>query len=198
MHWLFTVQRSRAGSKKLQDFLDRKIEQSRKERETLVKRVKHESVLSEQAKAIFYSNWQYSAVRIASSIPGLRSVEPIAERLGLEPEDVAEIARFLLEHGLCKPDAEGFTMGPSSTMLSTDSPFINNHRRNWRLKGLDHLRKVGSADLFYSGLVSLSANDLRAMKQELVDVIARFTERVKDSPSESMACLNLDWFELRR
>jgi uncharacterized protein (TIGR02147 family) len=197
-YFLLLVQRSRAGSKKLLKHLDRKISLAQQERKDLSKRVKQDSVLSEQAKAVFYSDWQYSAVRIASSIPALQSIEALADRFGLAPEDVAKTLRFLLENGLCKEENGGFAMGPSSTMLAADSPFINSHRRNWRIKGLDHLRKLGASDLFYSGLVSLSKKDLQEFRQEFVDLIARFVEKVKDSPSETLACLNMDWFELRR
>lgn len=136
-YFLLLVQRARAGTKELQKHLDRKIEKARAEREVLAKRVPSSAALSEEAKAIFYSNWQYSAVRIASSIPSLGNAEALARRLGPQ-------------------------------------------------------------DMFYSGVVSLSAEDLKAFRKELVELVARFVERVKDSPSERLACLNLDWFEVRK
>lgn len=197
-YFLLLVQRSRAGTQKLRANFDKKIAHTQAERELLAKRVKHEADFSEQAKAIFYSNWQYSAVRIATSIPKLQSVEAIAAKLSMKPEEVAPILQFLLENGLCKKEGNGYALGPSSTMLPKDSPFINSHRREWRLKSIEHLRRLGPQDMFYTGLVSLSAADLRAFRQELVELVARFTERVKESPSETMACLNLDWYEFQR
>jgi hypothetical protein len=106
------------------------------------------------AQALFYSNWTYSAVRIASSIPKHHSPEAIAELLKIERSEVVRIAEFLVSLGLCVRHPKGYDLGPSSTMLSADSPFINNHRRNWRLKGLENLHRIGEQDLFYSGLVS--------------------------------------------
>lgn len=197
-YFLLLVQRARAGTKELQTHFDRKIEKARAEREVLAKRVQSSAEMSESAKAIFYSNWQYSAVRIASSIPALGTAEALARRLDLDEAEVEGVLRFLLEQNLCVSTPEGIRMGAQSTMLPADSPYINNHRRNWRLKGLEHLRRLGPQDLFYSGVVSLSAEDIKEFRKELVELIARFVARVKDSPSERLACMNLDWFEVRK
>lgn len=196
-YYILLVQYARAGTQSLKNYYDEKIKSVQAKRAVVTQRVKPKAELSEITKAIFYSNWQYSAIRIASSVPGLQSYEALAQRLGLESEDVAKIGNFLLENGLCVKHPDGITMGPSLTLLTPDSPFINNHRRNWRLKGLERLQKLGPSDLFYSGFVSLSKKDLKELKREFVDLIAKFIEKIEDSPSETLACLNLDWFEYR-
>ncbi|MBX3018873.1 MAG: TIGR02147 family protein [Bdellovibrionaceae bacterium] len=196
--FILLVEKARAGTKDLRQYFERKIEGVRQERKDLSKRVKDKIVLDDVAKARFYSNWYYSAVRMASSVPGLQDYDGIAKRLGLPPELVGDVAAFLLEQGLCVRDAQGLRMGPSSTMLSADSPFINNHRRNWRLKALENLQRVGPDDLFYSGLVSLSEKDVARFKEKFMALIQEFVRGIQDSPSETLACLNLDWFELKK
>lgn len=195
--FLLLVEKARAGTKDLRQYFEKKIAQTRKTREALSQRVKEKISLSEVAKARFYSNWYYSGVRMASSVPGLNDVESIARKLDLPTTLVVEIAAFLVEQGLCVKDGDGLHMGPSSTMLSADSPFINNHRRNWRLKGLEHLNKIEPKDLFYSGVVSLSQADVSAFKERFMQLIAEFVKGVQASDSQTLACLNLDWFELR-
>lgn len=196
--FILLVEVSRAGTKDLRQFFKDQIDDIRKKRDTLAKRMKEKIVLDEATKARFYSNWFYSAVRMASSVPELNDFTRIAARLNLQPAQVAEIGHFLIEQGLCVRDGAGIRMGPSSTMLAADSPFINNHRRNWRLKGLEHLQSLGPQDLFYSGVVSCSEADLKNLRELFMQMITDFMKNVQESPSETIACLNLDWFELKR
>ena len=75
------------------------------------------------------------------------------------------------------------------------SPFVNSHRRNWRLKAIEKFPKPGEQDLFYSGPYSLSEKDYDWLRKELVKLISTVSARVGDSPPEKLACLNLDFFE---
>lgn len=196
-YFLLLVQFSRAGTKDLQLYYAGKIKSTQERRRELAARHEQKKKLSENVKAIFYSSWHYSAIRIASSVPGCHSVDQLAVRLQLNRAVVKEAVEFLVENDLCVSIPEGVTLGPTSTMLAPDSPFIHNHRRNLRLKGLEHLQKHTSEDLFYSGFVSLSRQDARLLRARLVDVVDQFIKTVKDSPAEEVACLNLDWFRLQ-
>jgi uncharacterized protein (TIGR02147 family) len=198
-YFLALVQKARAGTPALRAHVERKLAQAREARATLAKRVEVSAELTDEARAVFYSNWQYSAVRIASSIPGLHGAEVIAKRLGLHVTEVIDVLRFLLKHGLCVMDKGQVKMGPASTFLPNDSPFINGHRRIWRLKSLEHLKLAEDPrNLYYTGLVSLSEEDAQTFRRECADFVAAFVKRVKDSPSETLACMNLDWFRLER
>lgn len=193
--FLLLVQKARAGSKDLENYFSEKIREAQALQQKLASHVEKEA-FPEEAKSIFYSNWFYSAVRIATSIPELKSVDALAAHFQLPREKVEAIVTFLLRHQLCVQGEEGLAMGPQSTMLPADSPFINNHRRNWRLKGLE-LMGSSTEELFYSGVVSLSQQDVKKLRQRYVDLIAETVKLVKDSPGEELYCMNLDWFEIK-
>src|SRR6185437_10940211 len=100
-------------------------------------------------------------------------------RFGLGRAQVQDILDFLLQVGLCKRNSEGlFEPGIASTHLDARSRFVNNHRRNWRLKGIEGLNKTDGSEVFYSGPCSLSLRDFAEVKAELIEVIASLTRRV--------------------
>jgi uncharacterized protein (TIGR02147 family) len=194
--FMLLVQRSRAGTQDLKEYFQRKLDTLFQEHNQASRRVVEHRELTQVGKTVFYSNWYYSAVRILSSIDGYQEVEKIAERLSLDPQLVAKVVEFLVKENLCVRESGGIRMGPASTHLDARSQMINLHRKNWRIKSLEKLGLEKKEDLFFSSLVSLSEQDFEALRKHLLAEIANFSKRVEKSPSEKLACLNLDWFEI--
>ena len=65
---LLLVQRAKSGSVELSKILDRQITQYQNRAKSLVNRVTSNMKLTEEDKAIFYSNWYYSGIRLLTSI----------------------------------------------------------------------------------------------------------------------------------
>lgn len=49
--------------------------------------------------------------------------------------------------------------------------------------------------LFYTGPMSLSKADTEKVRQMLLDLIQTTNKIVINSPSETIRCMNIDWFE---
>jgi uncharacterized protein (TIGR02147 family) len=194
--FLLLVEKARAGTKELRNHFENKMQQKQKEKNQLGNLIPTEKEFSEEAKAVFYSDWKYSAIRLASSIPHNNTVEGLAKRLLISEEKVREILQFLLEHNLCKQEKNGYSLGAQSTMLPTSSPFINNHRRNWRIKALESMGSNEERDLHYSALASISKHDREKLRKAFLEMIMKFVEEAKNSPAEELFCLNLDWFRV--
>lgn len=192
------VLRARAGTKKLEQHLTKKLEAMRTEASFLMKRVvqKHRK-LNEEDMGKFYSDWYYSGIRLLTSVPGFGDVDAIARHYRLSRARVGEIVAYLEEKGLCVRDAKGrLSMGTTSTFITGESPFANGHHRNWRAKAMEAQIHQRKEDLFYTSPCSLSAADKEKFREELKKLIASFSQRVQDSPAELVACLNIDWFEI--
>lgn len=55
---------------------------------------------------------------------------------------------------------------------------------------------VSSEELFYTGPMALSRQTMVEVRKKLVQLIENVTKDVIASESETLACLNLDWFKI--
>jgi uncharacterized protein (TIGR02147 family) len=196
-YFLELVQLARAGSRELVQFQKEKLKVIKaKGLELKNQVVSDHRVLSETEKAIFYSSWIYSAIRLYCSIAPT-SFETICEVFQLTKSRALEILNFLCETGLCIKNDDGYSMGQQSTFLPRNSPLIMKHHTNWRLKALDRAEKGIEDELFYTSPVSMSEKDYESFRLRLTALIKEFSSTVKDSKEEQVACLNIDFFKLK-
>lgn len=188
------VQKARAGNHQLKTYLEKKLDKMRTQ-DALRNRVVEHKELTEESKGIFYSNWIYAAVSLLSSIEGFNSADEMARYFRLTRAQIAPILSFLLSTGLCTEEKGRIKLGATATYVGTESPFVNSHRRNWRLKAMERFTSATASDLFYSSPCSLSKADADLIRKELAKMIGEISKRVSDSPPEKLACLNIDWFE---
>ncbi len=189
------VEKDRAGNPRYREKIDKKIKSMQQQSQKIGKRVPRHKELSDEQKAIYYSSWLYTGVRNLTAVPGFQQPEAIAEHLRCEPQLVIRIVRFLLENGLCREENGKITYGPASTHIDTESPFVNKHHQNWRFQGINSMERRQESDLFFTSPMSLSkkaAEEIRKMIPTFIQSVMRVSG---PSDSESVMCLNIDWFE---
>jgi uncharacterized protein (TIGR02147 family) len=189
------VNRARAGTQDLVRHYDKRLAQLAQENSLLKNKIVEHKTLSDTDKALFYSNWFYSGIRLLTSIKDFDNIDAICAHFGLGRPMVAEILEFLVSRGLCVEKNGRYEMAVSATYVGSADKYVNNHRRNWRLKALEKLTDPSEHALFYSSPCTLSRKDLIRVREEITKLIEGFSKRVADSPSEHIACLNIDWFE---
>lgn len=185
----------RAGTHKLKARLRKKIQVAQVEAKKISKRALKDVELTEQTKAIFYSDWIFTGIRNLSAIDGMDDVPHLAKKLGLPPKVVARAVDFLLENGLCRKTNGKLSYGPAHTHLELESPFLPRHHQNWRLKAFESMSRVRDEDLFFTSPMSLSVEAAAEIRKLLPSVIEKVFKIVGPSPSEKAYCLNIDWFE---
>ena len=188
------VELDRSGNVKYREKISRRIEQLRAQASRIGKRVPRHKELTDEQRAIYYSSWLYTGVRNLSALPNVRSADAIAERLRLEPATVNRVVRFLIENGLCREEAGALTYGPASVHVDKDSPFANKHHQNWRIQAMQQMERKRDEDVFFTGPMSLSAEAAAQIRRLLPDMIQTIMKISGPSPSETVACLNIDWF----
>ena len=164
----------------------------------LSKRVSHATEMTEEQKARFYSDWFYSAIRLLTSIPKYQTVERIASFLDLPPSKVNEVLQFLVSCGLCRETNGIFELGVAITQLASDSPHGKHNRLNWRLKAMERASDLTQEELMWTCPCSISEDDFHEFREELIQLIKRFYGRVRESKSERLACVNIDWFFVKK
>lgn len=197
-YFLLLVRYARAGTHKLKAHLKNEMQTMQEKSRDLKNRVSADKHLTNEARAIFYSSWYYSGIRLMTSIDGLNDIDGIANHLSLQRSTVKRVLDFLVANGLCVEKNGLIQMGPKTTHLESSSELVGRHHANWRLKGLQSMDSVGADELFYTGPMTLSEGTAKWIRGELVQLIQKVVEKVKDSKSEKLSCLNIDWFDIKK
>jgi uncharacterized protein (TIGR02147 family) len=194
--FLLLVQQDRAGNESLKKVLRRQIAELRAKSAQLSNRLQAQKKLSEEARAVFYSDWTYSAVRQLTAIKGYQNLDAIAEYFDFSKKQTKTILDFLLSTGLCKEEKGKIIIGPSSTHLEASSPWVRVHHANWRQQALQHLPKEENSKLHYTAPLTVSVDDALKIREMIVQFLEKVDKVIDPSPSEEVRCLNIDWFKV--
>ena len=195
-HFFLLVLEARAGTASLRTSLKRKIEKSRKQANKIPSRLDVKSEIPPEAKTIFYSSWIYSAIKNLLALRKFESVDSIADSLGISKEVAESAIQFMLDHGICRRDGSLLVPGNSRTHIGPDSPLLNQHLRNWRNLALHNMNQAADGEIYFSFPMNLSKKDVDKIREELLKVIERVNGIVGPSPSETVQCLNIDFFSI--
>ncbi|MBX9766582.1 MAG: TIGR02147 family protein [Bdellovibrionales bacterium] len=194
-YFLNLVMLARAGKPNLRKKLERSRQEILKRAQNLQSRLPPSKELDEHSKAFFYSEWYFSGVRILTALPEFQEADLIAERLKIPRPLVQQVIQFLLEKGLCIKTPEGtLTYGPLSTHIGSGTPLVGRHHANWRQKAIEHLKLQSEDDLFFTSPMALAKKDIPKVREMLMSTIDSVITHVEPSPSEEVACLNIDFF----
>lgn len=194
-YFILLVQFDKAGSHKLREYFQQQIKTIQKERSENLKQVLQQDIsLSETDKAIFYSNWLYSAIRLQTSIKGFHTLDALTNYFQLPRDQVSEILNFLVDKNLIAKTDKGFEMGPQRTHLESNSPYIKARQISWRVKAFEKMDNKNSGHFFYTAPMSISEKQMQVLKEKLTDLIKELTHELINDEPEHLACLNIDLF----
>jgi len=194
-YFVLLTQLSRAGNAAAKKIYQKQLQRLKEQSQNLSKRLKSEGKLSDEQRAVFYSDWAYSAIRQSVSIPGIHSVDTVSEYLGLARKKVQSYLEFLIKTGLCKSSQGTIKPGPASTHVESTSPWVRVHHTNWRQRAIQSLDRDRPGNLNYTCPLTLSKKDADIVKERIIQLIEEVNSVVDPSPSETLYCLNIDWFQ---
>lgn len=193
--FLLLIEHQRAGAFKLKQILSKKLDREQQAGSQLQNRLKKDRQLTDEEKMQFYSSWMYSGVRLLSAIPEFNNAKIISERLNVPLSLINSVIQFLLENNLCVIKDSKLTYGTYSTHIGKDSPFVVKHHQNWRLKGFQSMELRRDEDLFFTQPMALSYEAAEKIRLMLPGIIEELHAIAGPSESETVRCINLDWFE---
>ncbi|MFT6633287.1 MAG: hypothetical protein ACJAS4_003257 [Bacteriovoracaceae bacterium] len=194
-YFLLLVSFNKAANYKLVDYYKNKIQVLKDELSQMKNRIKKRVILGEEQKALFYSNWHYSAVRLVTSLDQINTKEDISNYLKIPLKTVGPIVDFLLSVSLLNEENDKLTIGPTVTHLGPDSPLISNHHGNWRIKAMERHSELRSNEFCFSAPLTINESDVEKVKEILKGSIEQISEIVQASENvDSLYCVNLDWF----
>ncbi len=195
-YFLLLIQFARASTARYRTHIKNQLQEIKSRSKELKSRVPQAKEFSEEAKAMFYSNWYFIAVSLVTGIKDFRSIETISERLQLPRTLVRKTMDFLLTHRLCVQGKNGFEIGPRITHLESTSQLVNRHHTNWRIKAIEKMQVFDPEELFYTGPMLISQSLQGEIRKRLVQLIQENIKLLKDCPDETLMCLNIDWFKI--
>ncbi|MCB0411293.1 MAG: TIGR02147 family protein [Bdellovibrionales bacterium] len=188
------VELDRTGNLKYRHKLERKMRVLQQQSRQIGKRVPRHHELTDEQKAIYYSSWIYTGVRNLVAVPGCDTVDKLATQLKMDYRRINQVVQFLLNHGLCREEGGKLNYGPASLHVERESPFVNKHHQNWRVKSLALMEEANANDLYFTSPMSLSKEAYEQILKMIPNFIQSVMEVSGPSPSETVACLNIDWF----
>jgi uncharacterized protein (TIGR02147 family) len=195
-YFLKLVQHERAGTENLKSVFRRHLKQIRDQANEIRNRVPESKELSKEDRALYYSSWQYSVIRLLTSIEEFQTIEEIASYLKLSVSRVTEVLDFLTSRGLCQRSGNKFTRTPQNTHVEAQSPLSIRHHQNWRTKSLEFLEKTTPQDLAFTAPISLSKKDKDRVRSILLGAISDISKIVESSPAEEVLYLGIDWIKI--
>jgi uncharacterized protein (TIGR02147 family) len=197
-YFIYLLLKERAGSAQLRKRFEGKIQEMRKERLNISKRLKAESEIAAEDRLKFYSSYLYGAVHVLSSIPAFQRSERMAEALRLSRAQTQEIVDFLLRIGLLHERNGELTPGSKHVHLGSESEMVLRHHNNWRLHTLSNLQFVRAEDVHYSGCMSLSEIDAHKIKEILLASLKSSVDLISESKDQVAYVLGIDFYHLTR
>lgn len=193
-YFIALMEYERAGSKALKNYFLKRLQFLKKQADLAVTKSGKAEEIREQDKAIFYSQWYHSAVRLLTSLSECKTLDTIAEKLKLPKSQVRKTLDFLASVGLVKESNGKYEMGPSRTWVPANSPYAARHHINWRLKAFETYQQMGEADLALTVPMTLSKQDAVRFRKLLVEFIESLNPLIDASEPEELRCLNVDFF----
>ncbi|MFZ4404982.1 MAG: TIGR02147 family protein [Pseudobdellovibrionaceae bacterium] len=194
-YFILITDYQKANSNKLKIVFKNQIKRIQKQQKKLETKITNHTVLNETEKSIFYSSWIYSAIGVLVDLGKYNNAQDIAQRLSLNIEVVEKALQFLLSSRLIIQDGKKIKMGSVGTHTGDSSLLTKVHHSNWRIKSIECMDKKDPQSLFFSAPLVLSESAAIKIRQEIFDKIQDIIKQVVPSDSETVRCLNIDWFE---
>ena len=123
------------------------------------------------------------------------SVDELVEKINLPRDRATEALEFLVRSGLCLEKNGKYFIGSLHVHIGNESPFVVKHHSNWRIKSIQKMDSNDREDLFFTSPMSMSAADYEIIKEKINVFLKDMIQVVKDSPSDELVCLNIDFFK---
>ena len=191
-YFITLISANRAGTFELKNFYEKELIHLRKSAKSISNRVKHKKVLSEEDKATFYSDWKFSAVRLACDLEKVVNISDLSRLFNIDEKSIKSILEFLMNKGLVKSKNGNLETGPSSTHISKTSPMVKNHHRNWRLKALESLDNLDDIEIMYTAPMATSKAVYENLNKKILKLIDEFVKEASNAEGEDLYYLNID------
>lgn len=195
-YFMALVQWARAGTPNLRKKFQAQVLALKEKSHEVKNRLSQAKEISNEVKAVFYSQWYYSGLRLLTSLPGDQAIEGFAHRLKIPRTTAIRVLQFLVENNLVVKKGDRFDLGPNRVHVPAEDPLVNRHHMNWRQKSIESLEHMQPDEMHFTGPLSIASSDIPEVRKILLKAVEDIFKIVDPSPSEELACLTIDWFRI--
>ncbi len=189
---------SRSTKPHYSEYLKRKLAAIRQAKDKPVEMLPLSRPLSEGEEYAFNSDPTYAAVWLSSMNLERNSMHEIAADIGISLLYLEQIANFLIKSGFCKRESNRLIPLARSLKFSAKSPSLNQFLATWRTLALERISTRGKQDFFQSEPMSISRAAFFKIREAIESDLARYKLIQAEHPSEIVACLNIDLFQISK
>ena len=188
-------QKDRAGTKELEKYFQNQILEILNKRMSLTKRFGAKNDLTEVQQSTYYSSWLYKTIHFAVGLEEFQTREALKKSLNISFKKLDQILNFLLEIGLIQEENARYKTKVQSIRLGNESQWITRHHADWRMQAISSLESEDINDLHYSGVYTLANEDVRKIKDILLEAIKKNVDIVTPSKEEAIYTCTIDFFK---
>lgn len=187
---------NRAGTSDLKKYYLSKLEEQKEQYYLLQQRLTESQVLSVVDQTIYYSDWLYSAVHMAATVPELQNITKLKEHFHLDSDSLMKVVDFLAKKGLIKFDGQTLTPGHTNIFIQKRSPILDQYHRSWRIKLMQNLKDQTASDVHYTLCFTAAEIDFPLIRQTVVKAIEECMKIIEPAKEEKIGVLCIDLREI--
>jgi uncharacterized protein (TIGR02147 family) len=187
---------ARASQSEFRRYLLTKIKKRQREWLDIKNRVQHDQAQTDEKRfQIYYSNYLFSAVHIAVSIPGYRSLASLSHLFGQSEKAILEILKKLQELDLVERKGELWQWKSGDLHLPKESPLTHAYQLGWKTQALLDLNQQKEDSVHYVVVQSISFKDFEILQAKITAWIQQLNSITRPSDPEQLICFNVDFFK---
>lgn len=153
--------------------------------------------MTEDQAVKYYSSWVPSAVHMSLSLGENINVTKLSEKLRVREEVVHSALLNLEAAGVVTKEKNKYRVLTKYVHVSDSSLYSPMHHRNWREKSKDYFSHgLLNNNFHYTAVCSLDKNAFFEIRKILDETKVNAERSVFNSKESSIACLNIDLFEI--
>ncbi len=197
-YFLLLVRIEKSNTAKYKTFLKNKLAVFRQEAEKISKSFTHENELSDAQKAIYFSSWKYSAIRIFCSLDeDGQTLENIMAKFSLTRIKALQMLDFLCDSRLCEKKDDRFFVGQQRIYVDKGSIYFQKHHLNWRFKSIEKSETPTEDDRLYTVILGVAEKDYQKFKDEVTKLVSSFSKTLEQVENpDQLVCFNCDLFRV--
>ncbi|MEC9281460.1 MAG: TIGR02147 family protein [Bdellovibrionota bacterium] len=198
-YFMAIVNKERAGTKALSQYYNEQASIALGKHSEIQNRIKNTKELDDNVKAIYYSEWYYSAIKLIVCNPEVNTAEDIAEVLPIPLQRIREVLQFLEEYQLIAKNGTSYSWKASSTHVPASSPLVNRHHQNWRVRAANNMlrEKDNTEEIFFTSPMIIDGACAVKLRERILNFISSSQKLTTEAPSDKLFCLNIDLFEVK-
>ena len=196
-YWIYLLLENRSEQAGAKALFKKKLAQLRQQMNQLQNRLEvPQDKVPKEFLATYYSSWLLPTLHMAVRIPHLQKISALASSLRISREECETAITQLSQMGFVSIKNGKISPTDKNIHLGIDSPWVNRHHANWRIKTLERLTRGDLSGLHYSSAISCSEEDLEKIYELFVKTIKKARSIVKTSADEAVAHYAIDFFKV--